>query len=214
MGWLWLAALGVGAMVALWLLGVSRGLLMFVASALMLGAAGYSRQGSPSLEGNPVTADAREINVDERLVAFRSAIMPGKPGDDRILAAADDRLRAGDTAGAAQVMLDAIAVDPNDAALWTGLGTNLFMHDGGKLSPSALAAFRRALALAPNDPGPVYFLGLAQAMGGNLDAGRAAWQSALALTPADAPYRADLTAQITNIEAMMRGNAAAPPPPQ
>ncbi len=213
MGWLLLALFAVVAMAALLLAGVSRGLWMFVASALTLGAAGYTWQQRATLPGHPVTTADHKIEVQEGFVAFRTAIMPGKPGDDRILAAADDKLRAGDSAGAAQVMLDAIEANPNDAALWTGLGTTLVAHDGGALSPSAQFAFRRAQALAPRDPGPVFFLGLAYAQGGDLAAAKPAWQRALALAPTDAPWRSVITDQLAGIDEAQRANTGTSTPP-
>lgn len=212
MGWLLLAIMGVAAMAALWLAGMARGLWMFTASALMLGAAGYAWQQHAALPGHPVAADSRGIEVDERFVAFRGAIMPGKPGDDRILAAADDRLRVGDTEGAARVMLDAIHADPRDAALWAGLGTVLTAHDEGQVSPAAQFAFRQAEALAPNDPGPSFFLGLAYTRT-DLPTAKAAWERALALTPKDASYRSVIVDQLASLDQTLRSNAAMPPPP-
>lgn len=211
MAWLILAIMGVAAMAVLLLAGVARELWMFVAAALMLGAAGYAWQQRAALPGHPVTAASRGIEVQEAFTSFRAAIMPGKPGDDRILAAADDQLRKGDTAAAGRVMLDAIAADPRDAALWTGLGTVLVAHDEGQLSPAAQFAFRRAMTLAPNEPGPVFFLGLAYAQGNNLPAAKPLWERALALAPADAPYRSVIADQLAGIDAAMRGNAATSP---
>ena len=214
MVWLILIAMGGAAMAALWLTKVARGAWMFVASALMLGATGYALQGKPALPGHPVTAESREIQVQDSFVAFRAAIMPGKPGDDRIFAAADDRLRAGDTTGAGRAMLDAIAADPNDAALWTGLGTVFVAHDEGRLSPAAQFAFRRAEALAPDAPATPFFVGLAYAQGNDLPAAKAAWERALALTPPDAPYRSVIADQLASIEQALRTNAGMPTPPE
>ncbi|MES2095180.1 MAG: cytochrome C biosynthesis protein [Pseudomonadota bacterium] len=213
MGWLLLALMGGAALAALWLSRAARGLWMFVAAALMLGAAGYAWQQRAALPGHPVTAESRAIDVQEGFVAFRAAIMPGRPGDDRILAAADEQLRAGDTTAAGRVMLDAIAADPNDAALWTGLGTVLVAHDEGQLSPAAQFAFRRAQSLAPREPGPLFFLGLAYAQGNDLPAAKPVWERALALTPADAPYRSVIADQLTGIDEAMRAETAAPSSP-
>jgi cytochrome c-type biogenesis protein CcmH len=213
MAWLLLALMGAAALVTLWLAGIARGMLMYVAATLTLGAAGYAWQQHAALPGHPVTGESRVIEVQESFVAFRAAIMPGRPGDDRILAAADDRLRAGDTTAAGRVMLDAIAADPDDAALWTGLGTVLVAHDEGQLSPAAQFAFRRAQALAPREPGPLFFLGLAYAQGNDLPAAKPAWERALALTPADAPYRSVIADQLAGIDEAMRGNAGMPMPP-
>lgn len=213
MGWLLAAGLGCTALGLLWLGGVARSLWTFVASALMMGAAGYAWQQHATLPGHPVAANARVIEVQDGFVTFRQTIMPGKPGDDRILAAADDRLRAGDSEGAAGAILAAIDADPGNAALWTGLGTALAAHDGGQVSPSAQFAFRRAQTLAPNDPAPPFFLGLAYAQGNDLASAKAAWQRALALTPANAPYRSVIADQLTGIDEAMRAPATMPAMP-
>ncbi len=214
MGWVLLFLLGCAAMAVLWRAGLARGLWMFVVSALLLGAAGYASQQRATLPGSPVEAHSKPLDVEDGMVAFRAAIMPGKPGDDRILAAADDRLRAGDAQAAAQVMLDAIARDPGDATLWTGLGSALVAHDGGRPSPTALLAFRRAMALAPNQPGPPFFLGLAHAQAGDLAAAKLAWLRALDLTPQDAPWRVDIAEQLAMIDQFQAMSAAGAAPPK
>lgn len=213
MTWLVVLAIGGAAIAAYWLSGAARGLWMFVAAMLMLGATGYALQGRPALPGHPVTSAARAIEVQDAYVSFRAAIMPGKPGDDRIFAAADDQLRAGDTAAAGRVMLDAIAASPDDAALWTGLGTVLVAHDEGQLSPAAQFAFRRAMTLAPSEPGPPFFFGLAYTRV-SLPAAKSYWERALAVTPADAPYRSVLADQIAEIDKTLRANSAMPPAPE
>ena len=205
MGWLWLTLIGTATLLALLWAGVSRGLATLVAASLLFGAAGYAWQQRASLPGHPVTADAEAIEVDPGLVAFRGAIMPG---NDAVLAAADDKLRAGDSTRAAQIILDAIARQPDAAPLWAGLGTAIVAHDGGQISPAAALAFQRAAALAPRNPGPPFFLGLAQVQAGNFDAARAAWVQVLALAPRAAPYRtaiAERLVMIDNYRAMQAG---------
>ena len=190
MGWLWLAMIGAAAFAVLWL------------CRRRARAVDVRRLGADARRGGLCLATARDAGRPSGRGRFQTVRGPagagrvpvgdhaGKPGDEAVLTAADDRLREGDTAAAGQVMLDAIARDPGDATLWTGLGTALSMHDGGQVSPTALFAFRRAVSLAPDQPGPPFFLGLAYAQAGNLPAARPSWRRALALTPPDAPYRA------------------------
>lgn len=210
MGWLWLFAIGIGAFAALWFSGVSRSLATLTAAALLVGGTGYALQQNAFLPGKPVRADVQRIDIDPGLVAFRSAIMPGTADVMAILAAADDAMRRGDTAGAAQTMLDAVNERPADPALWTGLGGALVAHDGGQISPAARYAFRRAFDLAPNQPGPPFFLGLAYVQGGQLAAARQAWIEALALTPRDAPYRVLIAERLVMIDGFIAMQAGAP----
>ncbi|WP_374942189.1 tetratricopeptide repeat protein [Sphingomonas sp.] len=188
------------AAAALWLLGIAGPLWRLVGAAAMLGAAGYAWQGSPTLAGHPVAADSQRTEVDPGLVAFRAAIMPGEPGDAAVLSTADRRLQDGDAGQAARVLLAAIAERPRDAALWTALGTTLAAHDAQTLSPSARFAFARAFRLAPDSPGPPFFLGLVQVQAGEIAAARPAWQQALALTPQGAPWRADIAERLTMVD--------------
>lgn len=213
MGWLWLGVIGGTAWLVLWRAGVARALWSVAAAALILGAAGYGWQQRATLAGHPVESDAEKIEVDPGMVAFREAIMPGAPGDVPILATADGQLREGDAGTAARGLAQAVARRPRDAALWTGLAATLVAHDGGQLSPAARFAFRRALRLAPRDPGPPFFLGIAHAQTGDFAAARRAWLIALALTPRDAVYRRDIVehlAMLDQFQAMSAGTRPAP----
>ncbi|MEO7814072.1 MAG: cytochrome C biosynthesis protein [Sphingomicrobium sp.] len=210
MGWLWLILIGASALLGLLWAGVSRRLATLIAAGLLFGAAGYAWQQHASMPGHPVTTDVNAIEVDPGLVAFRSAIMPGSNVE---LAAADEKLRAGDPTGATQSLLDAIAKRPTDAVLWAGLGSAIAAHDGGQVSPAALSAFRRAMVIAPDAPGPPFFLGLAYVQAGNLDAAKGAWVRTLVLAPRDAPYRIEIAERLVMIDryrAMQAGEAAQP----
>ena len=208
MGWMWLLAIGTGAFALLWLGGVSRSLAMLTAAALLVGGAGYALQQNALLAGSPASPDVRRIDVDPGMVAFRSTIMPTTPADSATLAAADDRLRAGDTAGATQILLDAVDRQPDNAALWTGLGGALVAHDSGHMSPAARNAFRRAFQLAPDQPGAPFFLGMAFIQGGDLAAAKRAWIQALALSPRDAPYRVLIAERLVMIDQFFAMQAA------
>ena len=208
MGWLWLALIAGSAFLAMRWLGVSRRLATLSSAALVLGGAGYAWQQHANLPGHVVTANAATIEVDPGLVAFRSAIMPG---NEQLLSAADDRLRAGDASGASQILIDALAKRPQDAGLWAGLGRTIAAHDGGQVSPASLFAFRKALALAPDAPGPPFMLGLAQIQAGQLPEAKISWLRALTLAPRDAPYRFAIAERLMVIDQFiaMRASKAA-----
>ncbi|MEO8142348.1 MAG: cytochrome C biosynthesis protein [Sphingomicrobium sp.] len=200
MGWVWLFVIGSGAFGLLCLGGVSRSLAMLGGAALLVGGAGYALQQNAALPGSPASPETRRIDIDPGLIAFRSAIMPTDPADTATLSAADEKLRGGDTAGAVQLLLEAVARQPENAALSTGLGTALTFHDAGRLSPAAHHAFRRGIMLAPEQPGPAFFLGLAYVQGGDLAAAKRAWLQALALSPREAPYRVLIAEQLVMID--------------
>lgn len=205
MGWVWLALIGCAALALLWFVPTSRYIGTVAAAALLFGASGYALQQNASLPGHPVRANAQEIEIDPSLVAFRQAVMPASAEDQASLAGADDKVRQGDTAAAAQGLLAAIDRRPTHAVLWTALGGVLAAHDGGHVSPAAQFAFRQAFRLAPRDPGPPFFLGLAYVQSGDLQATKRAWLQTLALAPRDAPYRiaiAERLVMIDRLEAM------------
>lgn len=203
MGWIWLFLIGLAAFALLRLGDVRRSLFTLVAATLLFGGAGYALQQNAALPGSPASPDVRRIEVDPGLVAFRSAIMPTSPTDTATLAAADDRLRDGDPSTASQILLDAVARQPDNAALWTGVGSVLVAHGGGKMSPAARHAFARAIQLAPNKPGPHFFLGLAQVEGDDLAAAKASWLRALERTPRDAPYRIIIAERLVMLDQIL-----------
>lgn len=200
MGWLWLALIGAVAFVSLRRLGVAPMLGPLVGVALMLGAAGYAWQGRAALAGRPVAANAKAIEVDPGQLAFRGVILPGTPDDVAVRKEADAHMRAGDTTAAARALLRAIERQPRSAALWTDLGGALAAHDQGQLSPAARFAFRRAWQLAPDQPGPPFFLGLAYVQAGDLPAAKIAWLRALRMTPRAAPWRAAIAERLVLID--------------
>jgi cytochrome c-type biogenesis protein CcmH len=211
-GWIAAMAIGAAAFLTLRLGGLPRAYGWLTAAALLLGATGYAAQQQAGLPGRPATPEAQRVEVDPGLVAFRTMILPGTDADRAALVAADAALRAGDTAGAAAGLLAAIERQPTHAALWTGLGGALAAHDAGQLSPSARLAFRRAVELAPNEPGPPFFVGMALAQSGDLPGAKAAWLRALQLAPRDAAWRVDIAERLVIIDQYQAMMAEAQPP--
>ena len=209
MGWVTLVVIGIVAFAGLRLVGVPRALGWLTAAALAIGATGYAAQQRAGLPGHPVTAQARAVEVDPGMVAFRAMILPGTPDGRAALAVADTDMRQGDTAAAVTGLLQVTRRMPGDAALWTGLGSAIAAHDGGQVSPAARFAFQRALRLAPREPGPPFFLGLALVQSGDLAAAKIAWLRALALAPRDARYRVDIAERLVVIDEFQAMTAGA-----
>ena len=200
MGWVALAAIGAAAFAALRLLGVSRAFGTMSAAALMLGSACYALQWLAALPGHPVRATDEAIDVDPGMAEFRQAILPASAEVQAALASADAQLRAGDSEAAVRGLIEATRRAPRDVALWAALGGAFAAHDGGQVSPAAQLAFRRAVRLAPNAPGPPFFLGLALVQAGDLPTAKIAWLRALALTPPGAPTRLDLAERLALLD--------------
>jgi cytochrome c-type biogenesis protein CcmH len=200
MGWLWLALLGFSAFGILWRAGLARRLWAFAGAALMLGAAGYAWQGSPISPGYPVEPNVTPIEVDPEIIALRGDMFGHFSEDEAYMFASDAMLRSGDAGSAVVVLLGGIRKMPKSIELWTGLGTAYAAHDGNHMSPPALFAFERAIQLAPSQPAPRFFMGLAYVRAGDFPAARAQWQRALALCPPDADYRKAIALRIALLD--------------
>jgi tetratricopeptide (TPR) repeat protein len=210
MGWVALALIGIAAAGLLRLTGVGRDMMWFVGAALMLGATGYALQGNPGVQEHPVVPDVTPIEVDPGLVALRGKMFGQFTGEGAFLGTSDALIRSGDLRTGTSLILSGIRQSPNSVMLWTGLGTALAQHDGDTMSPAAMFAFRRAITLAPDHPGPYFFLGVAYIRAQQLPAARAAWSRALALTPTTVSYRNELAGRLKLLDQFLAENAGAP----
>ncbi|WP_235527952.1 tetratricopeptide repeat protein [Sphingomonas sp. Leaf38] len=203
MGWVWLGVIGAGVFAMLAVLKVDRLLWSMVASALMLGAAGYALQGQPGLAGHSVTTGLAPAPDDSAMLELRDQMLERYTGAAAYLVAADAMTRIGDRRAAVQVLLGGIRIAPTNVVLWTGLANALAAHDANQVSPPALFAFQQAMRLAPKHPAPPFFLGLAYVRAGEFAKARPYWARALTLTPADISYRGEIAARLTLLDRLL-----------
>lgn len=202
MGWLPLFAIAALALCALWRVGGVRGAaLQLTAAALLLGIAGYAWQGSPGTPGDPKPAATDAMQPDSEFANERHQFMGRFGTSAQWLDFADALHRMGRDRSAVTAIKSGLAEQPDDPDLWVGLGNALVIHGGGVVSPAARFAFARAARLAPDHPGPRFFMGLAYAQAGQPDKAAAVWQELLATSPPDAPWRKDVEARL----AVLRG---------
>lgn len=217
MGWTMLAAVAIAAALLLWITGFPKRLWTIGATGLMLGAAGYAWQGKPMLAGAPVSAENRTGQVDPAMIALREAIF-GKYGtyNYSYAMAADSMVRIGRPDLAVTVWNGAVHKSPQDASLWTGLGLALAENDGNQVSPASKLAFDKALALAPQHPGPPFFLGMALIREGKFAEARPWWVKAVDLAPEKISYRDDLRVRLLLLDRYLAAQAVpeATPSPQ
>ncbi|MEY4159496.1 MAG: hypothetical protein RLZZ136_117 [Pseudomonadota bacterium] len=192
-----------------WGLKLPRKLWEVTGIALLLGLTGYALQGSPAQTGAPKAPVERMDGAGSAaMIAERQKLNGSAPMGDNLLVTADAFSRHGQYADAAETLRVAVVKDPANGDAWLSLANALVQHAEGNLSPAALFAFSRAEQAAPSHPGPPFFLGLALARSGRLLEGRAVWGDLLARTPPQAPWRADLTAQLADLDAFIaRQNA-------
>ena len=208
MGWAMLVAMAAVAALFLALVRFPWRMWTVAATALMLGAAGYAWQGNPTLAGHPVAAEGKPGEIDPNLVALREAMF-GKFGTYTFsyAAAADAMTRTGRPDLAAKVWVGAVRKAPEDFGLWTGLGVALAEHDGDQVSPAAQLAFDKAMAMAPQHPGPPFFLGLALVRQGKFAEARPLWVKAVQLTPDTASYRDELRVRLFLLDRFLAAQA-------
>lgn len=200
MGLIWPVLFSLAAMAAMVALKLDRRLWSLAGAALLLGALGYTWQGSPGLPASPATPQAAATADDPGLIDLRDRMLGRFTGDAAYLVAADAMTRVGDRHAAVEVILGGIRAVPESVLLWTGLGNALAAHDGGLVSPPALFAFQQAARLSPNHPAPPFFLGLAYVRAGDFASALPLWRRALALTPAQASYRRDIALRLALLE--------------
>ncbi len=180
------------------------------AAALALGLAGYSTQGKPGLPAAPGVPSADMgagiwMDVESR----REFI----PSDDQsradMLLVADAMSRRGRQVQAAGFLRGVVEKDPEDFEAWLALGNALVAQTGGRLTPPAMLAFRRAAALQPDSLAPGYTVGLALVMEGQLLPARDAWAETLAQAGEEAYGRDVLALRLQRLDELLAQVAAA-----
>lgn len=203
MGWLIFLGLALIAAGLLWRFGrLPKGGIELVMAALFLAVAGYAWQGQPALPGKPTPAPETVKQPDSESAVVRQQMFSKIGSDADVLRSADGLQSQGLTLYAIAVIKMGLEKRPNSADLWVGLGNELVIHGGGQMSPAALLAFERAEAIAPDHPGPPFFMGLAYAQAGQLDRAEATWRALLDRSPANASWRPELEQRLIEIERM------------
>jgi cytochrome c-type biogenesis protein CcmH len=180
-----------------------------IASALVLGLAGYALQGHPGQPGAPHDAADKPNIFAATLVDERRKVVGATVQGSKWEMIADALMRHGDYADAAEVLRGAVDKDPRDSAAWLAMASALVGHAEGSLSPASLYAFRQAAKADPQAPGPAMFLGLALAGSGRFDEAHDMWATLLAKAPADAPWRKDLVARMARLDQIIAMTRAA-----
>lgn len=179
-------------------------------AALLVGIAGYALQGRPGYPGAPKAPVENRKAADEALIKQRQQMGESFAKGQSWLILADGLARQGQYGAAADVLRKGAEQFPQDADIWVSLGNALVGHSDGLITPAAQFAFQKAASIAPDHPGPPFFMGLALAQSGKLDQARAIWAELLRRSPEDAPYRADLSERIGRIDAMLAMTGATP----
>lgn len=203
MSWLVLVLIMAATAALLVVLRLPRTLWPLAGAALMLGAAGYTWQGQPDLPAQPVAADAVKMPPSPAYKKLRDTFFGRFGGESMYFGISDVGLADGDPDFAARALAGGVDYAPRNAAMWNELGNVIALHDRGAVSPAALLAYRRAMQLAPQNPGPPLFLGLAYIRAGEYAKARPLWLHALALTPKNASYRSEITQRLALLDQLL-----------
>lgn len=210
-GWIMVAALAVVVAAFLWRFARPNGLVALgIAICVGGGLAGYVLQGRPDLPAKPTLPRDEAYRGDTSFAKERGALLENLGNVGGWLNFADALQRAGMTGQAVEAMKVATKAFPDSPDLWVGLGNALVVHGDGFVSPAARLAFDRAGRLAPDHPGPAYFLGLAWLQSGNPGEALKVWEDLRAKSPPNAPWLPDLDRKIKAARMMQAAGVGQP----
>lgn len=174
----------------------------------------YLTLGTPGPPSIPITEQRTAGSGDDfvLLVERLAARMAGAPSDPRgwlLLAGSYARLER--FAESAEAYRRAIELGSREPETLAAYGEVLVASAQGVVSQQARTAFEGALAGEPSNPRARYYLGLAAAQGGDLRGAYDTWNALAADTPATAPWRPTLEAQLRRVAADL-GIAGGDPP--
>lgn len=198
------------------------------AVALLLAGASvalYAALGMPGIADQPL--EARRQQMEATIAGAltpeqRQSLETAVAGLGRKLAAAPDDVQGWRLLARAQWTLgrvpDALAALRRAHALSSGdpetaadLAEALVAANGGRVSAEAAQLFAAIPADAAAAPHARYYLGLRMAQQGDLAGAAKAWGLLIAEAPADAPWLAQVRAQLAHVEAALaRGKGPAP----
>jgi len=179
----------------------AAGLAPLAALALYIGV------GAPGFNDQPYTRRLAEWRASdpaqlgpERIAAVMLQITRERPGDVEALRhLALARMAGGDASGAAQALRQAVALAPQRAELWVGLGETFVAEGQGEVGADARRAFSEGLKRDPRNVSALYHLARARIADGDVAGGLAAWKALQNDLPAGDGRRAVLGQEIAQV---------------
>jgi cytochrome c-type biogenesis protein CcmH len=174
-------------------------LLVIPAVALPL----YLRTGSPALPDVPLQARMEKAVAEGDFAAMLAQVeqhLAANPNDLRgwqVIAPA--YRRDGRYGDAAKAYAQILRLSPTDAETLALLGENLTLANEGTVTAEANRIFAEALALDPKLPMARFYAALALKQEGRAEEAERAFTDFLAETPADAPWRPMLEAELSGM---------------
>ena len=183
--------------------GLTAGLLLLLlpaaAVAIYLDIGSPDLPASPFADRAPAPAENQQMAAAVEQLKAQMKIHPEDPKGWALLAESEGQLghyaESAAAYGKAVALLQA-AHQPVPAILPSLQGEALAAAAGGEVTPAAKAAFDATLAIDPKDPRAQFYLALAESQAGHLDAALGAWVTLESESPADAPWRPMVAAEI------------------
>lgn len=212
----WFAVLALAALcfaVALFLMRGERQMWTSLLAALALGLTGYAWQASPDAPAAPKLSAQSGDDVNWGLVDDRKEMVgtSNVSRNDKVLIS-DSFARRGDHVEAVGLLNYAVKDNTQDLDAWLAMGISLAEHSGGILTPAASFAFERAAQIAPGNPAPGYFVGLALIRRGAFPQAAQIWRRTLETADEQEegyPLLAERLQRLDALIAQVEGNQAA-----
>lgn len=212
MNWVPILALALAAfLLAAFLFRLPRQGWSLFGATLLFGLTGYALQGNPGEPGAPTVAPKPTVAGNEALIAARRQFFDPELVPSRFVITADAFARQGQYGDAANLLRKAVEDNPKDAEAWLAMGIALVEHAEGNPTAPALYAMDRAQQLAPANPAPAYFYGVAMLQAGQPEQTLIVWQELADKAPAGSPWKAEMEERIKQLKAMMAGAQGMPP---
>lgn len=109
------------------------------------------------------------------------------------------RLQAGLFQEAIEAFKSGMEHLPNEPMVEAELAEAIVYSSGGQVTPVALNHFKALLEKIPNEPRSRYYLGLALAQEGEIDAAIEGWSQLLEVSPSDAPWRPQIVEAVRSV---------------
>lgn len=189
-----------------------RTIFISLAALIIIGSFGlYMLVGSPQSFSKPEPLASIDIDTPvqstattnlQQTVTQITAHLQTNPSDVegwRMLGWTHTRLTQFDKAKIAYQQ--ALELTPQDANTLSAYAETLTLIANGEVTEAALNAFNQAIQLDPTNMRSRYYTGLAEKQRGNSEGAYKMWITMLQSTPLDAPWRADLLRQATELAA-------------
>jgi cytochrome c-type biogenesis protein CcmH len=145
----------------------------------------------------------------QELAALLKGQAARTPDDPRVwFMLGQAHLLSGQAGEASRAFARAAHLAPKTPEFEIAYGEAVMSYSEGKITPDALAAFRRAIVLDPANDAARYYLGRARIADGDVAGGLQDWRALAASLPAQDGHRAAVLAQIDEVE-----KAGGLPPP-